>query len=207
VFNIFVFLSQGMSNDQVLRYVIDNGVMKPPENCPKCLYDLMHICWQTKPQRRPTFMELVTRLLPEVTDSFAELSFYHQPDNKDLRDVAVATVIAKSKARMPVIPTLREDIEDFHLGPDSESDEDLGEAAALTASRTLSPVRTYPSLSRSPIEPPANNNTGAKVVNGGSTTTPQANGYLSGYNHRHTNHHGLNHSASSSSEPHKTTEC
>jgi hypothetical protein len=187
--------------------------MEPPENCPQRLYDLMQLCWQKKPQRRPTFMELVTRLLPDIGPNFSSVSFYHQPDNKDLRDVAVAAVIAKSKANAPLIPPLRGDIEDFNLGPDSESDEDLGEAAALTSSRAMSPVLAYPSIGRSPIEtrvdpPPANNNTGPKVVTNGGSTTPQANGFLSTYNnHRHNNHHGLNHSASSSSEPHKTTEC
>lgn len=32
---------QGLSNDQVLRYVIDGGVMERPENCPEKLYMLM----------------------------------------------------------------------------------------------------------------------------------------------------------------------
>lgn len=43
---------QGLSNDQVLRYVIDGGVMERPENCPEKLYMLMwyveflvHIGW------------------------------------------------------------------------------------------------------------------------------------------------------------------
>ncbi|XP_059487087.1 insulin-like receptor [Neocloeon triangulifer] len=198
---------QGLSNDQVLRYVIDGGMMEPPENCPQRLYDLMKLCWQTKPQKRPTFLELVTRLLADVGPAFAEVSFYHQPDNKELRDTAVALVIAKSRPRSETVllPT-RGDIEDFHLGPDSESEdnEDVGEAAALTAPRNPSPLRSYPALSRSPVEqrPAANNNQGdAKVGNGGGTA---ANGYLGHHlNHRH-NHVNA---SSSAGEPHKTTEC
>lgn len=186
--------------------------MEPPENCPKRLFELMHLCWKKKPQHRPSFLELVTRLLPESGEMFHEVSFYHQPDHKDLRDMAMATVLAKSKARAIAPRPMEHDIENFHI--DSESDEDLGEAAALTSSRGGggSPLRLQPVISRSPLESTTTNlanNNGPKVVNGGSGGGGQANGFLSGYNHRnhHNHNHGLNHSASSSSEPHKTTEC
>ncbi|KAJ9594910.1 hypothetical protein L9F63_013794, partial [Diploptera punctata] len=55
---------QGLSNDQVLRYVIDGGVMERPENCPDRLYQLMRLY---------------------VSPNFAQVSFYHSDEGRELR--------------------------------------------------------------------------------------------------------------------------
>lgn len=68
---------QGLSNDQVLRYVIDGGVMERPENCPDKLYDLMRRCWTFRPTARPSFMDIVGELINDVSLSFKDVSFYH----------------------------------------------------------------------------------------------------------------------------------
>ncbi|XP_069673156.1 insulin-like peptide receptor isoform X2 [Periplaneta americana] len=75
---------QGLSNDQVLRYVIDGGVMARPENCPDRLYQLMRLCWQHRPGDRPPFMEIVTFLLPDVSSDFEKVSFYHSEEGQEL---------------------------------------------------------------------------------------------------------------------------
>ncbi|EEB18223.1 Insulin receptor precursor, putative [Pediculus humanus corporis] len=76
---------QGLSNDQVLRYVIEGGVMERPENCPNKLYDLMKLCWQHKPSSRPHFMSFVTKLLPDASPEFCEKSYYHSREGQELR--------------------------------------------------------------------------------------------------------------------------
>lgn len=76
---------QGLSNDQVLRYVIDGGVMERPENCPDKLYDMMRECWQHRPLNRPTFIEIVTSLLDEVDSSFRRNSFYFSIEGESYR--------------------------------------------------------------------------------------------------------------------------
>lgn len=76
---------QGLSNDQVLRYVIDGGVMERPENCPDRLYELMRVCWEYKPSDRPPFVTLVSLLLPDVSPSFTSVSFYHSGEGCELR--------------------------------------------------------------------------------------------------------------------------
>ncbi|XP_055689522.1 insulin-like receptor isoform X2 [Lutzomyia longipalpis] len=76
---------QGLSNDQVLRYVIDGGVMERPENCPDQLYNLMRDCWQHKPNLRPSFIDIVTSLLDEVSTSFSRVSFYHSDEGAEVR--------------------------------------------------------------------------------------------------------------------------
>ncbi|CAH1989756.1 unnamed protein product [Acanthoscelides obtectus] len=76
---------QGLSNDQVLRYVIDGGVMERPENCPDKLYTLMRYCWQHKPSARPTFLKLCQLLLDDASAQFAQVSFYHSPAGAEAR--------------------------------------------------------------------------------------------------------------------------
>ncbi|XP_012280342.1 insulin-like receptor [Orussus abietinus] len=78
---------QGLSNDQVLRYVIDGGVMERPENCPDSLYTLMRRTWNHKASKRPTFIDIATMLLQEINVApFERVSFYHSPDGVEARN-------------------------------------------------------------------------------------------------------------------------
>nr|XP_031833558.1 insulin-like receptor [Nomia melanderi] len=78
---------QGLSNDQVLRYVIDGRVMEPPENCPELLYDLMKRTWRHKATKRPTFMDIVATLLDHTDKkSFQQVSFYHSAEGIEARN-------------------------------------------------------------------------------------------------------------------------
>ncbi|XP_078678521.1 insulin-like peptide receptor isoform X2 [Branchiostoma floridae x Branchiostoma belcheri] len=72
---------QGKSNEEVLKFVIDGGMLEKPEGCPNKLYDLMKLCWQYRQSMRPTFLEIVEILSPELQPHFAEVSFYHSLDN------------------------------------------------------------------------------------------------------------------------------
>ncbi|XP_052873099.1 insulin-like receptor [Anopheles cruzii] len=74
---------QGLTNDQVLRYVIDGGVMERPENCPDKLYDLMRICWQHRASGRPSFMDIINMLLVHSNERFMQVSFFHSPPTSD----------------------------------------------------------------------------------------------------------------------------
>lgn len=76
---------QGLSNDQVLRYVIDGGVMERPENCPDKLYTLMRYCWQHKPSKRPSFLKLCTLLLEHASPHFSQASFFNSPAGVESR--------------------------------------------------------------------------------------------------------------------------
>ncbi|XP_076760117.1 insulin-like receptor-like [Xylocopa sonorina] len=78
---------QGLSNEQVLRYVIDGGVMERPENCPELLYELMKRTWRHKAIRRPTFMDIATILMKHIdSESFQAVSFYHSPEGVEARN-------------------------------------------------------------------------------------------------------------------------
>ncbi|KAK6624304.1 hypothetical protein RUM44_011163 [Polyplax serrata] len=134
---------QGLSNDQVLRYVIEGGVMERPENCPNKLYELMKLCWQHKPSLRPHFINFVTRLLPDASPEFCEKSYYHSREGQELRAHLEAIENADLNFATPETPLqLATDIEDFSLGgSDNDMDEDNEEADLEVEPALVSPQR------------------------------------------------------------------
>nr|XP_025035924.1 insulin receptor-related protein [Pelodiscus sinensis] len=73
---------QGMSNEQVLRFVMDNGVLERPENCPDKLHELRSWCWQQNPRQRPSFTQLLESCKDDMNPSFRRLSFFYSAENK-----------------------------------------------------------------------------------------------------------------------------
>ncbi|KAH7963205.1 hypothetical protein HPB52_020042 [Rhipicephalus sanguineus] len=63
---------QGLSNEQVLKYVISGGIMEKPENCPEKLYQIMKLCWERIPRSRPNFVQVIEMLLNDVGPHFKE---------------------------------------------------------------------------------------------------------------------------------------
>ncbi|XP_066996033.2 insulin-like peptide receptor [Anabrus simplex] len=217
---------QGLSNDQVLRYVIDGGVMERPENCPDRLYDLMRLCWQYKPSARPSFLDLVTLLLSDVPVSFSDVSFYHSEEGCELRShLHMELPGAGDDPATPLRVT--RDIEDFSLGGSDLDDVDLDEEDEEEALEVSHPVRSsagpfphYQTMSslrdrsqqpklasgedlRSVIVPSVDSQT-SKVGNGSTATTPTAaNGWVVG---RPSNGASIN-SSIPAGPGIKTTEC
>ncbi|KAH8292293.1 hypothetical protein KR054_008217, partial [Drosophila jambulina] len=67
---------QGFSNEQVLRFVIEGGVMERPENCPDVLHRLMQRCWHHRYGARPSFLDIIAYLEPLCLESdFKKVSF------------------------------------------------------------------------------------------------------------------------------------
>ncbi|XP_061577898.1 insulin-like growth factor 1a receptor [Cololabis saira] len=73
---------QGMSNEQVLRFVMEGGLLDKPDNCPDMLFELMRMCWQYNPKMRPTFQEIMSSMKDELEPSFREMSFFYSEENK-----------------------------------------------------------------------------------------------------------------------------
>ncbi|NWR55387.1 INSRR protein, partial [Bucorvus abyssinicus] len=73
---------QGMSNEQVLRFVMDNGILERPENCPDKLHELMCRCWQQNPRQRPSFVQLLESIKDHMAPAFRTLSFFYSPENR-----------------------------------------------------------------------------------------------------------------------------
>ncbi|XP_064650829.1 insulin-like peptide receptor isoform X2 [Lineus longissimus] len=81
---------QGLSNEQVLKFVIDKGLMEKPEGCPEKLFDLMCLCWKYNSKQRPTFNEIIEILVPDLSPEFSELSYFFSESNRrhDLQEAA-----------------------------------------------------------------------------------------------------------------------
>ncbi|CAH2102301.1 unnamed protein product [Euphydryas editha] len=75
---------QGLSNEQVVRYVVEGGVMERPEHCPDRLYELMRACWAHRPAARPSFLQLVADLAPSAQPHFRHRSFFHTPQGQEM---------------------------------------------------------------------------------------------------------------------------
>ncbi|XP_013871013.1 insulin-like growth factor 1 receptor [Austrofundulus limnaeus] len=73
---------QGLSNEQVLRFVMEGGLLEKPQSCPDMLFELMRMCWQYNPKMRPAFVEIISSIKDDLEPSFSEVSFYYSADNK-----------------------------------------------------------------------------------------------------------------------------
>lgn len=77
---------QGLSNEQVLRYVIDGGIMERPDNCPELLHKLMHRCWHHRPTARPSFLDIIAYLEHLSDPHFKEVAFYYSDAGVQYRE-------------------------------------------------------------------------------------------------------------------------
>ncbi|XP_073699705.1 insulin-like growth factor 1 receptor [Garra rufa] len=73
---------QGLSNEQVLKFVMDGGYLDRPENCPERMHNLMQMCWQYNPKMRPTFLEIIEMIKEDLHPTFQEVSFFYSEENK-----------------------------------------------------------------------------------------------------------------------------
>ncbi|TNM98429.1 hypothetical protein fugu_014675 [Takifugu bimaculatus] len=73
---------QGLSNEQVLKFVMDGGFLDRPDNCPDKMYNLMQMCWQYNPKMRPTFLEIIEMLHDNLHPTFQDVSFFYSEENK-----------------------------------------------------------------------------------------------------------------------------
>ncbi|KAM9322713.1 insulin receptor a isoform 1-T1 [Pholidichthys leucotaenia] len=73
---------QGLSNEQVLKFVMDGEILDRPDNCADRLHNLMQMCWQYNPKMRPTFLEIIEMLREDLHPTFQEVSFFYSEENK-----------------------------------------------------------------------------------------------------------------------------
>ncbi|KAH8243532.1 hypothetical protein KR032_008318, partial [Drosophila birchii] len=78
---------QGLSNEQVLCFVIEGGVMERPANCPDVLHRLMQRCWHHRAGARPSFLDIIAYLEPLCLESdFKNVSFYYSEEGQTHRE-------------------------------------------------------------------------------------------------------------------------
>jgi len=65
--------------------LLKSGYRMPrPDHCSQQMYEMMQMCWQEKPQKRPTFGELVNMLDRDLQTLYNKEYLELQPDNVDL---------------------------------------------------------------------------------------------------------------------------
>uniref|UniRef100_A0A673Z0D1 Tyrosine-protein kinase receptor n=1 Tax=Salmo trutta TaxID=8032 RepID=A0A673Z0D1_SALTR len=94
---------QGMSNEQVLRFVMDGGLLDKPDNCPDMLFELMRMCWQYNPKMRPSFLEIINSIKEELEPPFREMSFFYSEENK-LPDTEESDMEVENMNNVPLGP-------------------------------------------------------------------------------------------------------
>ncbi|CAG7723244.1 unnamed protein product [Allacma fusca] len=115
---------QGFTNDQVLRYVRDGGVMERPEGCPNQLYEMMLRCWQFEARNRPTFAEILDWLVASLDPDFQQVSFYHSPKGIEYRTqvqhrpTAEELITQSTPLRATMESDDDEDVDDYDEGQD-----------------------------------------------------------------------------------------
>ncbi|KAG7468187.1 hypothetical protein MATL_G00140190 [Megalops atlanticus] len=95
---------QGMSNEQVLRFVMEGGLLDKPDNCPDMLFELMRMCWQYNPKMRPSFLEIISSIKEELEPPFREMSFFYSEDNKP-PDTEELDIEAENMENVPLDPS------------------------------------------------------------------------------------------------------
>jgi len=88
----------GKSNEEVLKYVVDGGLMEKPEECPERLYEMMTLCWQFNPKARPTFVYLISLLEKDLSDTFHDISFYRTLTEDHLKGLLSSHYKHKNKS-------------------------------------------------------------------------------------------------------------
>ncbi|XP_043101237.1 insulin-like growth factor 1b receptor isoform X2 [Puntigrus tetrazona] len=106
---------QGMSNEQVLRFVMEGGLLDKPDNCPDMLFELMRMCWQYNPKMRPSFLEIISSIKDDLEAGFKETSFFYSEENKppDTEELDMENVgtmenvpLEPSSSLQPLAPSL-----------------------------------------------------------------------------------------------------
>nr|BAB44154.1 insulin-like growth factor I receptor [Cynops pyrrhogaster] len=111
---------QGMTNEQVLRFVMEGGLLEKPDNCPDMLFELMRMCWQYNPKMRPSFLEIINSIKDELDPSFKEVSFFYSDENKP-PDMEELDLEAENMESIPLDPSSTLQHTDKHSGHTTEN--------------------------------------------------------------------------------------
>uniref|UniRef100_T1J9X7 receptor protein-tyrosine kinase n=1 Tax=Strigamia maritima TaxID=126957 RepID=T1J9X7_STRMM len=52
----------GMTHEEVVKFIKEGNVLGCPDNTPRCVYDLMKLCWNRKAANRPSFKTIYRNL-------------------------------------------------------------------------------------------------------------------------------------------------
>uniref|UniRef100_H2XNP4 Tyrosine-protein kinase receptor n=2 Tax=Ciona intestinalis TaxID=7719 RepID=H2XNP4_CIOIN len=133
---------QGQQHDQVTRFVIDGGYMEQPKECPSKLYDMMLMCWHYSPSMRPTFLEIVASLSPDLSDRFKQDSFFHETKQaEEISNDGDGFVASGSSERVRFLP--KQVAADVHEDESKQSDDESSAYCRLNGLHQNDPSADY----------------------------------------------------------------
>nr|ANZ55076.1 insulin receptor 2 [Pyrrhocoris apterus]QIS94311.1 insulin receptor 2 [Pyrrhocoris apterus] len=77
---------QGMSNEQVLNFIVSGNKLDLPPVYPKSFKTIMLWCWRWKPKFRPSFLQILDELSEYTTKGFRDVSYYDSPEGRVARE-------------------------------------------------------------------------------------------------------------------------
>jgi hypothetical protein len=72
----------GMTNAEATEKVIDGYRLSQPKQCPPEIYEIMVDCWQEKPDKRPTFLDIFQRLQGKDPKAISSIKISDQKADK-----------------------------------------------------------------------------------------------------------------------------
>lgn len=91
-----------VGNLELLHYLSSGIRLEQPENCSKYLYELMKQCWADKPDDRPCFSEILSKLEPvhqKIYVDFSDLSsdYVFPPTKEQIQNNKLTTALKQIK--------------------------------------------------------------------------------------------------------------
>lgn len=71
----------GLSNEEVVKFVVEGRIMDRPPGCPQKLCEIMQNCWRFKARDRPTFKSIIESLIPHLNNNFEKVSYFFTGDD------------------------------------------------------------------------------------------------------------------------------
>ncbi|XP_017193275.1 insulin-like growth factor 1 receptor isoform X2 [Oryctolagus cuniculus] len=133
---------QGFSNEQVLRFVMEGGLLDKPDNCPDMLFELMRMCWQYNPKMRPSFLEIIGSVRDEMEPGFREVSFYYSEENKP-PEAEELDLEPENMESVPLDPSANAAAAVAALQPDRHKAENGPSAGAMVLRASFDERRPY----------------------------------------------------------------
>ncbi|XP_057302388.1 putative insulin-like peptide receptor [Hydractinia symbiolongicarpus] len=117
---------QGKSNEEVLHFVLNDGLLDYPPDCDKQMREFMELCWQRDPKNRPSFLEIIRLLEDAVSEDYMACSFYHEMKRKALEDTLCQEGNLLDLLQTPSRSTKRDPLDFMHTASISSSSVDSG---------------------------------------------------------------------------------
>lgn len=115
---------QGLSNEEVLRYVISGRTLSSlcmPQICPDVMRNIMLQTWAYRPSSRPSFHQIVSLCEEYLDEKFRSTSFHHSKERIELQEARLATSSSRRSEDTVQTRSPIEQVVSYHKSNNSSS--------------------------------------------------------------------------------------